>query len=255
MFSGFEWMVLILGSLVLVALMLLATLWIEMMRLDDTWNLSRLGESLGLRYRVLGQDHIGLPEPFILHARPGTAPENSMIERSLVSTRMPGLPAIFEYVTYRDSLRLRRFGPPALVLAARVPAGIPSFRLRPRQLFERFLNPVETGVPQHHRVPPGSIMYIDLSEGTEWQCPLPEVDRLAASRLWIQVSGQTVFITGPLQRWHGSRFTAAKVKLLICQALPVLNALDSPDFAVLEHTLCHLAQPDLKTNPADNHFP
>jgi hypothetical protein len=234
MLSGFEWLVLILASTVVLALALLTVLWFETQRLDDAWTLSRLGESLGLRYRVLGRDHLARPKPFVLHERPGAAAENSVIERSLVSTRAHGMPAVFEYVTYRDRMRLRRFGPPFLVLAVRVPPGVPSFRLRPKGLFEGLLNLARGGVPQHHRVPPGWVMHLDGSDGTAWERPLPDMGRLAASGLWIQVAGHALFAACPLRRWPVSRFTQKGIQALIRQALPVLTELDSPDATHLE---------------------
>jgi hypothetical protein len=237
MISGVEWVVLVLVSTVLVALTLLTALWFETQQLEDTWALSRLGEPVGLRYRVLGRDRLARPEPFILHERLGAAPENSVIERCLVSTRTNGLPAVFEYVTYRDPMGLRRFGPPFLVLAVRVPAGIPNFRLRPQRLFEGLLNVPHGGVPQHHRVPRGWVAHIDVSDGTVWQHPLPDLDRLAASGLWIQVSGQALFAAQPLRLWQGSRFTPGAIQSLIRRALPVLRALDSPDTPDLESLL------------------
>ncbi|WP_043739157.1 hypothetical protein [Thioalkalivibrio nitratireducens] len=234
MMSGFEWVALVLVSTVLVALALLTALWFETQRLEDAWALSRLGEPLGLRYRVLGRDYLAHPEPFVVHEKPGAAAENSVIERSLVSTRAQGLPAVFEYVTYRDPMRLRRFGPPFLVLAVRVPAGIPSFRLRPKGLFEAFLNIAHRDVPQRYRVPPGWVMHIDGPEDAGSEQPLPDLRRLAKSGLWIQVSGNALFAARPLKPWQVSCFTQEGIHALIRQGLPVLQALDSPDAPQLE---------------------
>lgn len=254
MISGVEWVVLILVSTVLAALSLLTALWLESQRLDDAWSLSRLGEPLGLRYRVFGRDRLARPEPFVLHERRGAAPENSVIERSLVSTRSNGLPAMFEYITYRDTMGLRRFGRPFLVLAVRVPAGAPSFRLRPKHLLEEIRNVAPPGVPQHHRVPRAWVAHIDVPDGTGWQHPPPDLDHLAASGLWIQVSGQALFVAQPLRLWQGSRFTPRAIQRLIRRALPVLKALDSPDTSDLESLLLvsrGLPQATFESTPVD----
>jgi hypothetical protein len=83
-------------------------------------------------------------------------------------------------------------------------------------------------------VPPGWVMHIDGSDGTGWERPLPDMGRLAASGLWIQVSGHALFAARPPRPWPVSRFTEKGIQALIRQALPVLTALDSPDAPHLE---------------------
>jgi hypothetical protein len=234
MTSSFEWLLLIAFSSAVVLGTLLIALSFERQRRTDVSSLSTLGERLGMRYRVLGRDHLLRPEPFVLHERPGAAAENSLIERSLIGTRASGLPAIFEYVTYRDRMGFRRFGPPFLVLAARVPMGTPCFRLRPQGLLERFWNEAHGRTPRHAQTPPGWIVRIDGLDGTRSERPLPDMASLAASGLWMQVSGRTLFVAQPLRSWQCSALTPRGVQRLVRQALPVLRALDSPDAPHLE---------------------
>lgn len=234
MISGFEWFLLIAASTAVMLVTLLAAFWLESQRLSDVRSLSMLGEPLGMRYRVLGRDHLFRPEPFVLHERPGSAAGNSLIERSLVSTRARGLPAVFEYVSYRDRMGLRRFGSPFLVLAARVPAGIPGFMLRPRGLLERFASVRQVHANGQPQAPQGWFLQIDGWESTELESLAFDLKQLTASRLWIQVSGRTVYIAAPFRPWPGCGFTPRGVERLIRLTLPVLKALDSPDASPLE---------------------
>lgn len=233
MISGFEWFLLIVASSAVMVATLLAAVWLEAQRLSDVRSLSMLGESLGMRYRVFGRDHLFRPEPFVLHQRPSSAAENSVIERSLVSTRAQGWLAIFEYVSYRDRMGLRRFGSPFLVLAARVPAGTPGFMLRPRGPLERVASLRQGDGASHQRVPSGWVLQMDEPD-TEWGCLRTEMDRFTASRLWIQVSGRAVYLAQPFRPWPGCGFTPSGVERLVRLALPVLKALDSPDASHLE---------------------
>lgn len=256
MISGVEWLVFVLLLTALLASALLTALWVETHRLEDVWTLSNLCEPLALRYRVLGRDHLARPDPFVLHDKPGAAAENSLIERSLVSTRSNGLPAVFEYVTYRDPMRVRRFGFPFLVLAARVPKDSPSFRLRPQRLFERFLYKEPFDAPRRHQPPPGWVIHLDESRDRRWEGPLPDLNGLAASGLWIQVSGDTLFAASPLRPWQRFRFTPEGIQSLVRKALPVLKSFDSPDAKALESFVLAgtcLPLPALESTPADRH--
>jgi hypothetical protein len=233
--SGFEWFLLIVASAAVMSAMLLVAFWLESQRLNDVRSLSMLGESLGMRYRVLGRDHLFRPEPFVLHERPGSAAENSVIERSLVSIQTQGLPAVFEYVSYRDRMGVRRFGSPFLVLAARVPAGTPDLMLRPRGFPEKLAG-FRQGVGgwNHHRVSSGRALPMDEPENNGLNRLVSALERPTASRLWIQVSGRVVYVAQPFRPWPGCGFTPSGVARLIRLALPVLKALDSPDASRLE---------------------
>jgi len=232
--SGFEWFLLIVASTAVMVATLLAAVWLEAQRMSDVRALSMLGESLGMRYRVLGRDHLFRPEPFVLHEKPGAAADYSVIERSLVSTRAQGLPAIFEYVSYRDRMGLRRFGSPFLVLAARVPAGTPGFMLRPLGPLERLASLRQSDDSSHRRLAPGWVLQTNEPGTEQWGGLGPEMNRLTASRLWIQVSGRAVYVAQPFRPWPGCGFTPAGVERLVRLALPVLKALDSPDVSRLE---------------------
>lgn len=234
MISGFEWFLLIAASTAVMLVTLLAAFWLETLRLSDVRSLSRLGEPLGMRYRVLGRDHLFRPEPFVLHERPGSAAGNSLIERSLVSARARGLPAVFEYVSYRDRMGLRRFGSPFLVLAARVPAGTPGFMLRPQGLLERVASIRQVDGKGRPQVPQGWVLQMDGGESTGLKRLAFDPRQLTASRLWIQVSDRTVYIAEPFRLWPGCGFTPRGVERLIRLALPALKVLDSPDASSLE---------------------
>ncbi len=233
MISGLEWLLLIAFSTAFVLMAMLVAARLEGQRLVDARALSEMGAQPGMRYRVLGRDHLPRPEPFVLHERPGVSCENSVIERSLVGNRPHGLPAIFEYVTYRDRMGVRRFGPPSLVLAARVPAGMPAFRLRPRTHFERLWGVVRMQHPFDVRVPPGCVFHLDTSGGSERDLDALDLGRLAHSGLWLQVSGGTLYAALPGSLWPCSQFTPCGIERLVRMAIPVLDALDSPDVSSL----------------------
>lgn len=237
MISSFEWFLLIVASTSVVVATLLAAVWLEAQRLVDVRAMSMLGESLGMRYRVLGRDHLVRPEPFVLHERLDPAAENSLIERCLVSTRAQGLPAVFEYVSYRDPMGLRRFGAPFLVLAARVPAGTPGFMLRPQGPLARAGSLFLHHGASQPRTPPGWVLRFDESEADRSASPYSGMDRLTASRLWIQVTGRTVYVAHPFRPWPGCGFTPRGVERLVRLAMPILRALNSPDAAQLETLL------------------
>lgn len=234
MISGFEWFLLIALSTGVVLVTLLIALWFDAQRLADVRSLSMLGEPLGMRYRVLGRHYLFRPDPFVLHERTGAVAGNSVIERSLVGPRPHGLPAVFEYVTYRDQMGLRRFGPPFLVLAVRVRPGTPGFRLRPQGFYERLVSTRLKRAQGQHGVPSGWVLHADGSNGRGVERLAPHMDRLIASRLWIQVSERTLFVGQSLRCWQYPSFTPRGVQRLIDRALPVLRALDSPDVPSLE---------------------
>jgi len=232
MTTGFEW-VLILGlSLGFTGLALAASLWLDGRRAVDARALSALGERVGLRYRVLGRDHLELPEPFVLHERSRSVAENSVIERSLVSKRADGLPAVFEYVTYRDRAGLRRSGAPFLVLAARLPDGIPDLRLRPPTLVELLLRSALglTNVVVGSRVNRGRGS--DAPRCAKKAPEAPDWQRFAASGLWIQAHARTLYIARLDGWWRRAGFTPSGIDALVHEALPLLQAVGSPDVRV-----------------------
>ena len=229
MVSGIEWFLVISVAIAVVVATFLAAVWLEAQRFSDVRTLSMLGESLGMCYRVLGRDHLFRSEPFVLHERPGSAAENSVIERSLVSTRPQGLPAIFEYVSYQDPMGLRRLGTPFLVLAARVPAGTPGFMLRPRGPLERVGSLFRHHGASQPRTPPGWMLRVDEPEKDRPAWPGFGMDRLTASRLWIQANGRKVYVAQAFRPRPGCGFTPRGVERLVRLALLVLKALNSPD--------------------------
>lgn len=237
MISGLEWLLLVAFSTVFVCMAMLVAVWLEGQRLVDARVLSDMGGQLGMRYRVLGRDHLPRPEPFVLHERPGVVSENSMIERSLVGDRVPGLPAVFEYVNYRDRMGVRRFGPPSLVLIARVPAEVPAFRLRPRLPFERPWGSDQNGFQSDARVPPGWVFHLDTSDGPEPRLAPLDLKTLTRSELWLQVSGRTLYVALPRSLWPCAQFRPCGIERLVRSALPILHALESPDAARLEGLL------------------
>ena len=244
MISGLEWLLLVAFSTAFVSLAMLAAAWLEGQRLVDARAVSEVGAQLGMRYRVLGRDHLPRPEPFVLHERPGVSSENSVIERSLVSNQPHGLPAVFEYVNYRDRMGLRRFGPPSLVLAARVPAEIPAFRLRRGIHLERFWMAVRMQDPYDTRVPRGWVFHLDTPDGSVRDLAALDMKRLAHSGLWLQVSGGTLYAALPGSLWPCTQFNPCGIERLVRAAIPVLRALDSPDVSnlgCLLHTRDRLA--------------
>lgn len=245
MISGLEWFFLIAFSTTFILLAMLAALWLEGQRLIDARVLSSMGAPLGMRYRVLGRDYLRRPESFVLHERPGVVSEQSVIERSLVSHRPQGLPAVFEYVNYRDHLGVRRFGSPSLVLAARVPSEVPEFRLRPRLPLERLWSRDQRRSQFDGCVPPGWVFHQDASIHSGDPAAL-DMKRLTGSGLWLQVSGRTLYAALPRSPWPCSQFTPCGIERLVRAALPVLHVLDSPDVANLEgllHRRAHIPQP------------
>lgn len=237
MISGLEWLLLVAFSTVFVCMAMLVAVWLEGKRLVDARVLSDMGGQLGMRYRVLGRDHLPRPEPFVLHERPGVVSENSMIERSLVSDRVHGLPAVFEYVNYRDRLGVRRFGPPSLVLVARVPAEVPAFRLRPRLPFERLWGSDQTRFPFDAGVAPGWVFHLDTADWSGPGSAALHMESLTRSGLWLQVSGGALYIALPRSPWPCAQFRPCGIERLVRAAMPVLHALDSPDASNLQSLL------------------
>jgi hypothetical protein len=226
-------------------LALIASLQVHRRLLVDAGTLAALGEPLGMRYRVLGAPYLRLPEPFVLHERPRTVAENSVIERSLLSSGASGLPAVFEYATYRDDRRLRRSARPFLVLAARVPADVPAFRLSPRWWLGSLAGS-SIGFAIARRLPGGWIWHRDaVLLPDEWDDRL-DWPLLRASGLWMQVSGSTVYLALPPRTGRSGGFTVAAICELTRRATPLLAHLGSPDASRLQQ----LAQPQVLTaNP------
>jgi len=237
MISGFEWLLLATFSTALVALAMLAALWLAVQRRANARVLSSMGALLDMRYKVLGRDHLSRPEAFVLHARPGVSSEHSVIQRCLVSRRSQGLPAVFEYVSYRDPMGVRRLGSPSLVLAVRVPPEVPAFRLRPRLPLEKFWRSAHSASEVHAGVPPGWVFHLDASTHPGGDSPALDLERLTGSALWLQVHGHTLYIVLPRSLWPCAQFTPCGIERIVRTALPVLQALGSPDISNLESLL------------------
>lgn len=109
--------------------------WAGWQRQAQLHRLTQLGDAAGLRYRSYAHGWIPKPVGFLLDERLGAAAELGFIERSLVPWPPQRLPALFEYVTYRDVHRGRQWGTPALVLAVPVDETAPSLRVRPYRLY------------------------------------------------------------------------------------------------------------------------
>lgn len=236
MISGLEWIFFFVTSAVVMLAMVLVMFWIDVGRATQQRAMSDLGESLGMRYRVLGRDHVPLPESFMLDERPGSVASHSVIERSLVSARARGLPAVFEYVSYRDRLGLRRAGSPFLVLAARVPADTPPFMFRPLGLLEKLADFGRGLRATQTRSSPGAVSLVYLPDLERWgSLEMGEIERLRRAGLWIQVRERVVYVAQPFRPWWpGSGFTAGEVERLVGLALPVLKVLKSQDVGCLQ---------------------
>lgn len=218
------------GGFVVVSLT--TSLWLHRRQWAHAGTLAALGAPLGMRYRVLGAPYLRLPEPFVLHERPRTVAENSLIERSLVSSGPDGVPAVFEYVTYRDDRKLRPVARPFLVLAARVPERLPSFRLRPGRF--RILAG-SAGAVLGPKLPfDGWILHRDTAlSDDEWD-DCVDWGLLQASGLWMQASGSILYVALPPRFAGAGGFTVDGIEGLLRQALPVLRHLGSPNVARLE---------------------
>lgn len=236
MISGLEWILFFVTSAGVMLAMVLVMFWLDVGRTNHQRSMSVLGESLGMRYRVLGRDHLSLPEPFILDERPGSVASHSVIERSLVSARARGLPAVFEYVSYRDRLGLRRAGSPFLVLAARVPADTPPFTFRPLGLLEKLADLGRRLRATPFQSTSGAVSLVYLPDLERWgSLEMSEIERLRRSGLWIQVCERALYVAQPFRPWWPeSGFAPREVERLVCQVLPLLKALKSPDVGYLE---------------------
>jgi|GEM_PF-5189295 len=213
-------------------LTLITSLQIHRRLLVHAGTLASLGEPLGMRYRVLAAPYLRLPEPFVLHERPRTVAANSVAERSLLSSGSTGLPAVFEYATYRDDRKLRRAARPFLVLAARVPADVPAFRLSPKWWLGNLVGS-RIGDAIARRLPGGWSLHRDAALlPDEWD---ERLDRrlLEASGLWVQISGSTVYLALPPRPGRSGGFTVAAIRELTRRAMPLLVHLGSPDAARL----------------------
>ena len=214
-------------------LTLITSLQIHRRLLVNAGTLASLGAPLGMRYRVLAAPYLRLPEPFVLHQRPRTVAANSVAERSLLSSGSSGLPAVFEYATYRDDRKLRRAARPSLVLAARVPADVPAFRLSPKWWLGNLAGS-RIGDAIARRLPHGWILHRDAALlPDEWD---ERLDRrlLEASGLWIQVSGPTVYLALPPRLGRSGGLTVVAIRELTRRATPLLAHLGSPDVSRLQ---------------------
>lgn len=201
---------------------------------EDAGTLAALGARLGMRYRVLGAPYLSLPEPFVVHERRGAAAENSLAERSLVSSGASGLPAVFEYATYRDGRGLRRAARPFVVLAVQVSTEVPAFRLRPRWWPGSLLGS-RAGAAIAQRLPDMWILHRDAALlPEEWKDRL-DWRLLKASGLWIQVAGSTVYLALPPRIGGPSGFCVGAIEELARRAIPLLWHLGSPDATRLQH--------------------
>jgi hypothetical protein len=236
MMSGLEWILFFGTSAVVMLVMVLVMFWIDIGRTTQQRAMSDLGESLGMLYRVLGRDYLDLPQLFMLDERPGSVASHSVIERSLVSARARGLPAVFEYVSYRDRLGLRRAGSPFLVLAARVPAGAPPFTFKPLGLRKKLAELGRGLRATQTQSSPGAVSLVYLPDLEQWgSVDMGEIERLRRAGLWIQVCERAVYVAQPFHPWwHGSGLSPVEVERLVGLALPVLKALKSPDVGCLE---------------------
>jgi hypothetical protein len=229
-------------------LALIASLQVHRRLLVDAGTLAALGEPLGMRYRVLGAPYLRLPEPFVLHERSRTVAENSVVERSLLSSKATSLPAVFEYATYRDDRRLRRSARPFLVLAVRVPADVPAFRLSPRWWLGSLAGS-SIGDVIARRLPGGWVLHRDaVLLPDEWDDRL-DWRLLEASGLWIQVSGATLYLALPPRIGRSDGFTVAAICELTRRSAPLLAHLGSPDAARLQL----LTQPQVLTAKPVHH--
>lgn len=220
-------------SLGFTVLALMTSFRVHRRLLEDAGTLAALGAPLGMRYRVLGAPYVSLPEAFVLHDRPGTAAGNSMVERSLVSFGVRGLPAMFEYVSYRDGRGLRRAARPFVVLAAQVSTELPAFRLRPRWWLDKLLGS-RIGVAIAQRLPDAWVLHRDAALlPDQWKDCL-DWRLLQASGLWIQVSGSTVYLALPPRFGSPSGFCVGAIEELGRRAIPLLWHLGSPDAARLQ---------------------
>ncbi|MFO8153095.1 hypothetical protein [Thioalkalivibrio sp.] len=220
-------------SLGFAGLALMTSFRVHRRLLEDAGTLSALGARLGMRYRVLGAPYLSLPEPFVVHERPGTAAENSLAERSLVSSGTGGLPAVFEYATYRDGRGLRRAAAPFVVLAAQVSTELPAFRLRPRWWLDKLLGS-RIGGAIARRLPDAWVLHRDAALlPDEWKDRL-DWRLLQASGLWIQVSGSTVYLALPPRIGSPSGFCVGAIEELGRRAIPLLWHLGSPDATRLQ---------------------
>jgi hypothetical protein len=155
---------------------------------------------------------------------------------------------VFEYATYRDARRLRRSARPFLVLAARVPADVPAFRLSPTWWLGSLAGS-SIGDAIARRLPGGWVLHRDaVMLPDEWDDRL-DWRLLEASGLWIQVSGATVYLALPPRTGRSGGFTVAAICELTRRAAPLLAHLGSPDAARLQL----LAQPQVLTAKPVHH--
>lgn len=200
----------------------------------DARAMSALGRPLGLQFRVFGHRLLRRPEPFILHERAGAAAETCFIERSLAGPGRARLPALFEYIRYRDSARNRPMGSPVLVLALRAPAQWPAFRLRPRTLYDGI---ALTGADIHWtgtgRLRPWVLRGGDPARLREF-LPAQTLAALVQSGLWVQVADGMLFLARVPRPWRRNAFSPRGIEPLVRQALPVLKVLGHPERAAVQ---------------------
>jgi hypothetical protein len=203
----------------------------------DARAMSALGRPLGLQFRVFGHRVLRRPEPFILNERIGVAAETCFIERSLAGAGRSGLPALFEYISYRDRARGRKMGSPILVLALSAPAQWPAFRLRPRTLHDGIaLADAEIHWTGTGRWRPWLLRGSDPRRLREFLDP-QTLAVLVHAGLWVQVADGMLFLARVPRPWRRNAFSPRGIEPLLRQAVPVLEALRHPDRAAVQALL------------------
>lgn len=233
MASWFEIPLLFVLALAFAGLAWIAAFRMHRRLLEDAGTLASLGAPLGMRYRMLGAPYLSIPEPFVVHESPGAEAGNSVAERSLVSFGTNGLPAVFEYATYRDGQGRRRAARPFIVLAARASTDVPAFRLRPKWGLAT-LAASRIGKAIAQRLPDMWVLHRDAALlPDEWEDRL-DWPLLRASGLWVQVSRSTVYLALPPRLGSPSGFRVGAIEELARRAVPLLWHLGSPDAVRLQ---------------------
>lgn len=233
----FQWTLDLLAFLLVVGFALGLLYLVERVRRRGATALAALASPLGLRLSRSGRRRIAIPEDFILHERFGAGADSCRLGYSLAGRGASALPAIFEYLTFRDVLKGQRLGYPVLVLAVGATPGAPEFRLRLRKLREWMFRPRD------------ELRWSGMSLGRRWILRGTDSDTLrsrldsrvlrtlARSGLWIQQTDSVLFLARTPRPWRPNRFDRHAVGGLLRAALPTLRALGHPDAESLERLL------------------